>query len=97
MLSWLRRRRQAERLAQGDAKALIRDHGAEAYSEARQRERDVLPDGTTHSGRTPARLGWPWRKPDEPSAAPCEIESGQSERFTDEPLTWSFEAAVSVG
>ena len=27
MLSWLRRRRQAERLAQADAEALIRDHG----------------------------------------------------------------------
>ena len=37
----------------------MRDHGAEAYSEARQRERDViLPDGTTHAGRTPAH----WRR-----------------------------------
>ena len=35
MLQWLRRRRQAERLAQADAEALIRDHGAEAYGEAR--------------------------------------------------------------
>ena len=35
------------------------DDGAEAYSEARQRERDVvLPDGTTHAGRTPAH----WRR-----------------------------------
>ena len=66
MLSWLRnrreraeRRRQAERLAQADAEALIRDHGAEAYEEARQRERDViLADGTTHAGRTPAH----WRR-----------------------------------
>ena len=66
MLSWLRnrreraeRRRQAERLAQADAEALIRDHGAEAYGEARQRERDViLADGTTHAGRTPAH----WRR-----------------------------------
>ena len=48
MLQWLRRRRQAARLAQSDAEALIRDHGAEAYSEARHRERDVvLSDGTT--------------------------------------------------
>jgi hypothetical protein len=55
MLQWLRRRRQAERLAQADAEALVRDHGAEAYREARERERDViLPDGTTHAGRTPA-------------------------------------------
>ncbi len=55
MLSWLRRRRQAERLAQAAAEAMIRDHGGEAYGEARQRERDVvLPDGTTHAGRPPA-------------------------------------------
>ncbi len=59
MLSWLRRRHHVERLAQADAEALIRDHGAEAYGEARQRERDVvLPDGTTHAGRTPAH----WRR-----------------------------------
>jgi|SRR5271166_4817634 len=58
MLRWLRRRRRAERLAQVDAAALVRDHGAEAYGEARQRERDVVPpDGTTHAGRTPAH----WR------------------------------------
>jgi len=37
------------------AEALIRDHGAEANREARERERDViLTDGTTHAGRTPA-------------------------------------------
>ena len=58
-MPWLRRRRQADRLAQADAEALIRDHGGEAYTEARQRERDViLPDGTTHAGRTPAH----WRR-----------------------------------
>jgi hypothetical protein len=33
------RRRQAHGLAQADAEALIRDHGATAYSEARERER----------------------------------------------------------
>jgi|SRR5208282_2557833 len=56
---WLRGRQQAERLAQADAEALIRDHDAEAYGEARRRERDVvLPDGTTHAGRTPAH----WRR-----------------------------------
>ncbi len=50
---------QAERLTQADAEALIHDHGAEAYGEARRRERDViLPDGTTHAGRTPAH----WRR-----------------------------------
>ncbi len=55
MLRWLRRRQQVQRLALADAEALVRDHGAEAYSEARRRERDViLPDGTTHAGRTPA-------------------------------------------
>jgi len=54
VLQWLRRRQDARRLAQADAEALIRDHGAEAHSEARQRERDViLPDGTTRAGRTP--------------------------------------------
>ena len=41
------------------AEALIHDYGAAAYAEARQRERDViLPDGTTHAGRTPAY----WRR-----------------------------------
>jgi hypothetical protein len=55
MLQWLRRRQEARRLAQADAEALIRDYGAEAYREARQRERDVvLPEGTTHAGRTSA-------------------------------------------
>ena len=39
MLRWLRRRQDARRLAQLDAEALIRDHGAEAYREARERER----------------------------------------------------------
>jgi hypothetical protein len=53
MLRWLRRRQNARRLAQADAGALIRDHGAEASREARERERDVvLADGTTHAGRT---------------------------------------------
>jgi hypothetical protein len=42
-----------------DADALIHDHGALAYHEARRRERDVvLPDGTTHAGRTPTQ----WRR-----------------------------------
>jgi hypothetical protein len=31
VLQWLRRRQDARRLAQADAEALIRDHGAEAY------------------------------------------------------------------
>jgi hypothetical protein len=45
--------------ASHDAEALIRDHGQRAYREARLRERDViLPDGTTHAGRTPAH----WRR-----------------------------------
>ena len=59
ILQWLQHRRQATRLAHADAEALVRDHGSEAYREARQRERDViLPDGTTHAGRTPAH----WRR-----------------------------------
>ena len=56
---WVRRRREAARLVNADAEALIRDHGGAAYWEARRRERDViLPDGTTHRGRTPAH----WRR-----------------------------------
>jgi hypothetical protein len=52
-------RQEAHRLAQADAEALIRHHGAESYKEARQRERDeVLPDGTTRAGRTPEH----WRR-----------------------------------
>ena len=44
VLQWLRRRQDARRLAQADAEALIRDHGAEAYSKARQREREASSD-----------------------------------------------------
>ena len=59
MLGWLRRRRAAKRLALADADALIRDEGINAYSEARRRERDVvLPDGSTHAGRSPDH----WRR-----------------------------------
>ena len=59
MLRWLRRRREAERLAQADAEALIRDHGGRAYVEARWRQRDaILPDGTACAGRTRAH----WRR-----------------------------------
>jgi len=60
MLRWIHRRQDARRLAQADAEAsFLRDHGAEAYGEARQRERDVvLPSGATHAGRTPAH----WRR-----------------------------------
>ena len=59
IIPWLHRRREAARLANADAEALIRDHGSAAYWEARRRERDViLPDGTTHRGRTPAH----WRR-----------------------------------
>ena len=59
IILWLHRRREAARLANADAEALIRDHGGAAYWEARRRERDViLPDGTTHQGRTAAH----WRR-----------------------------------
>ena len=55
MLRWLRRRREAERLAQADAEALIRDHGGRAYAEAGWPQRDaILPDGRTCAGRTRA-------------------------------------------
>ena len=72
VLQWLRRRQEAQRLAQSDAEALIRDHGGEAYGEARQRERDMnLPNGTTHAGRTPAhwrRVPLWWRRLFSPAA-----------------------------
>lgn len=58
MFQWLLRGRAAKRLAQADAEVLVRDHGVDAYGEARARELDVvLADGTTHAGRTPAH----WR------------------------------------
>jgi hypothetical protein len=38
----LRRRRLTARLALADANAVIHDRGAEAYHEARRRERDVV-------------------------------------------------------
>jgi len=44
VLQWLRRRQEAHRLAQADAEALIRDHGAGAYSEARQYEYEASSD-----------------------------------------------------
>jgi len=40
MLRWLHR--EARWLAMADAGAIMRDHGAEAYYEARERERDVI-------------------------------------------------------
>jgi len=55
MLRWLCRRQEARRLAQADAEALIRDHGAEAYREARQRERDVGPARRDDSRRPDGR------------------------------------------
>jgi hypothetical protein len=59
LLRWFQRRKEAERLVKADAEALVRNNGHEAYWEARRRERDViLPDGTTHQGRTPAH----WRR-----------------------------------
>ncbi len=38
MLSWLRRRHEAERLARHDPQAVICDHGADANGGARPRE-----------------------------------------------------------
>lgn len=59
IFDWLRRRRLASPLARADPEALIHDHGIEAYHEARRQEHDViLPNGTTHAGRTPAH----WRR-----------------------------------
>jgi hypothetical protein len=66
MLQWLRHREKARRLVQADAEALppLRDHGTEAYGEARQRERDmVLPTGRFTLGgasrfRRASRIKW---------------------------------------
>jgi len=56
ILGWLRGR---QRLANVDADMLIREHGDQAYCEARRRERAVvLPNGATHAGRKPTH----WRK-----------------------------------
>jgi hypothetical protein len=46
-------------LVRADAEALVHEYGDQAYDEARRRERDlILPDGTTHQGRTPRH----WRR-----------------------------------
>jgi hypothetical protein len=59
IILWLHRRREAARLANADAEALIRDHGDLAYWEARRRARDViLADGRTQQGRPPEH----WRR-----------------------------------
>jgi hypothetical protein len=59
IVDWFRQRREAVRLVNADAEALIRDHGGAAYWEARRCARDViLPNGTTHQGRTQAH----WRR-----------------------------------
>jgi len=61
MLRWLRASPGGSPAGAGRRRGAVplRDHGAEAYWEARQRERDVvLPDGTTHARRTPAH----WRR-----------------------------------
>jgi hypothetical protein len=55
----LQRLRRRPALAGWSKPTPIRDQGAKAYRKGRQRERDViLPDGTTHAGRTPAH----WRR-----------------------------------
>ena len=63
IVRWFRQRREAARLVNADAEALIRDHGGAAYWETRRRARDViLPDGTTHQ---PKNRNWPvpvWRR-----------------------------------
>jgi hypothetical protein len=53
--TWLRRRQEAQRLARADAAALIHDHGAEAYREAREWERDVVLADGQHAGRAANR------------------------------------------
>ena len=55
LLNWLRRRREAARLAQADAAALVREQGGdEAYWRALEIARDmVLANVPTRQGRTP--------------------------------------------
>ena len=64
-LQWLRCRREAERLAEADAEALIRDHGAEAYGKALAR-----------ACRGPARRDNPCR----PDAGVLTARRGRSKR-----------------
>ena len=60
MLKWFRRRREAARLAQADAAALVREQcGDEAYWRALEIARDmVLANVATHQGRTPGLRGY---------------------------------------
>jgi len=59
VLQWLRRLQDARRLAQADAEALIRDRGAGAYSEARQREYEASSDAHEASSDTMVKH---WRR-----------------------------------
>jgi predicted hydrolase (HD superfamily) len=53
MLKWFRRRKEAAELARADAHELVRTYGKSASNVAHIFEYDaVLPDGTTHKGRT---------------------------------------------
>jgi len=58
MLKWFRRRREAARLEQADAAALVREQGGdEAYWRALLIARDmVLANVATHQGRNPRSL-----------------------------------------
>ena len=50
---------EAEEIVEADANALVSGLGADAYWEARRRERDAIsPDGLTQAGRTPTH----WRQ-----------------------------------
>ena len=69
MLAWLRRQRQARGLAQADAGALIEGHGGEAYREAHQRERDMIP--TVRDNRC---------RPDARALAACCAHCGEADR-----------------
>ncbi len=42
MFAWIARRREVARQTEADATALVADHGASAYAEARRRERDAF-------------------------------------------------------
>lgn len=57
MLTWYRKRREAEQRAADRAERLIGDLGAGAYAEARRRERAALDDDLAHTS-VGSRLQW---------------------------------------
>ena len=92
---WLRRRQEARRLAQADAEALIRDHGAEAHSEARQREHDVTRSNGGYDARESAEIAS--KKPPETFAGENKTKESVSPDGRPDPssVTGNFLSDVS--